>query len=102
MSAPERFRARKSATIHAAPAMARFSTFSVQLNSLCGSETMIGSHTRRPNPTSIMVTSRDARSAERPESSARAASPNAIVVAIAQNDCPGGIHFGTKFFVIEK
>jgi len=62
---------------------------SVQLNSLCGSETMIGSHTRSPNPTSIMVSSRDARSAERPQSSARAASPNAIVVAIAQNDCPG-------------
>src|SRR2546429_6534260 len=74
--------------------MARVRALSVQLNNLCGSETAIGSHTRSPNPTSIIVSNRDASGAERPESSAKAASPNATVVAIAQNNCPGGIHFG--------
>src|SRR5947199_10777354 len=82
--------------------MARVRALSVQLNNLCGSETATGSHTRSPNPTSIIVSNRDASGAERPESSTKAASPNATVVAIAQNNCPGGIHFGTNSAVAER
>src|SRR5215469_1440196 len=94
--------ARKSATTHAAPAIARFSAFPAQLISLCGSAKGAGNHTKNPNPINIAVSNRDAQRAERPESKAIAASANRIVVVIAQNICPGGIHFGTKTAVAER
>src|SRR5690242_18600993 len=93
---------RKSVTIHATPAIAKVSVVSVQLDNLCGSEKRIGSHTSTPNPTSIAVSSPDARSADRPVTSATAASAKQIVVAIAQNIGPGGIHFGTSPVVGER
>jgi hypothetical protein len=37
-----------------------------------------------------------------PVTRALAASPKATVVAIAQNICPGGIHFGTRLAVFER
>lgn len=98
----ERFGLRKSTTIHAAPVIAKFCALPAQLIILCGSAKGAGSHTSSPKPTSIAVSNRDARSAERPESRAMAASANAIVVAIAQNICPGGIHFGTKAAVPDR
>jgi len=93
---------RKSVTIHAAPVIARFSALPAQLISLWGSANGAGSHTSNPKPISIAVSNRDVRRAERPDSSAMAASANAIVVVIAQNICPGGIHFGTKCAVAER
>src|SRR5215467_14303667 len=58
--------------------------------------------TNNPKPINIAVSNRDAQRAERPESKAIAASANRIVVVIAQNICPGGIHFGTKSAVAER
>jgi len=84
----ERFWLRKSVTIHAAPVIARFSALPAQLISLWGSANGAGSHTSNPKPISIAVSNRDVRRAERPDSSAMAASANAIVVVIAQNICP--------------
>ena len=98
----ERFWLRKSATIHAAPVIARFCALPAQLISLCGSVNGAGIHTSNPKPISIAVRSRDASRAKRMVSSAMAASANAIVVVIAQNGCPGGIHFGTKSAVAES
>jgi len=97
-----RFWLRKSVTIHAAPVIAKFCALPAQLTILCGSTKGAGSHTSSPNPMSITVSKRDARRAERPESKAMAASASAIVVVIAQNICPGGIHFGTKDAVPER
>jgi hypothetical protein len=98
----ERFWLRKSATIHAAPVIAKFCALPAQLIILCGSAKGAGSHTSSPKPMSIAVSKRDARRAERPESRAMAVSANATVVVIAQNICPGGIHFGTKAAVTER
>ena len=98
----ERFWLRKSATIHAAPVIAKFCALPAQLIILYGSANGAGSHTSNPNPMSIAVSKRDASRAERPESRAMAASANAIVVTIAQNICPGGIHLGTKEAVPER
>ena len=100
--AAEWFWLRKSATIHAAPVIARFCALPTQLNILSGSTKGAGSHTNNPKPMSIAVSKRDARRAERPESRAMAASANAIVVVIAQNICPRGIHFGTNDAVPER
>ena len=79
--------------------MARFAAFSVQLDISCGCVTHAGTHINRPNRMNIAVSSHDAKRAERPESMATAARANAIVVVIAQNIRPGGIHFGTKLAV---
>ena len=98
----ERFWLRKSVTIHAAPVIARFCALPAQLIILCGSAKGAGSHTSKPKPISMAVSNRDAIRAERRESSATAASANAIVVVIAQNICPGGIHLGTNAAVPER
>ncbi len=98
----ERFGLRKSATIQAAPVIAKFCALPAQLINLCGSAKGAGSHTSSPKPMSIAVSKREARRAERPESRAMDARANAIVVVIAQNICPGGIHFGTKAAVPER
>ena len=58
-----------------------------------------GTHINSPKRVSIAVSSQDAKSAEWLESTAIAARANAIVVAIAQNIWPGGIHFGTRLAV---
>ena len=98
----ERFRLRKSATIQLAPVIAQFCALPAQFISLWGSANGAGSHTSNPKPTSIAVSNRDASRAKRPESKAMAASAKAIVVVIAQNICPGGIHFGTNSAVAER
>jgi len=49
------FGLRKSATIHAAPVIAKFCALPAQLIILCGSAKGAGSHTSRPKPMSIAV-----------------------------------------------
>src|SRR5271170_1909131 len=93
---------RKSATIHPDAAIARVSVPSDQFSKLWGFATSAGSHTSNPKPTIIAVVNRTASSARNPVSRAIPARANAPVVAIAQNICPGGIHFGTRLAVAAR
>jgi hypothetical protein len=55
-----------------------------------------GSHVSNPKPTIIVVVNPDTSRAMGPVRRAIAARAKKTVVAIAQNICPGGIHFGTR------
>src|SRR4029077_10399290 len=76
---------RRSARIHAAPAIAKVSAVSLQFVRLWGSERSNGTHTSSPKITSIMVRRRVASSATRFVRRATAASANRTVVVTAQN-----------------
>jgi hypothetical protein len=51
----ERFWLRKSATIQAAPVIARFCALPAQLISLCGSARGAGSHASKPKPIIVIA-----------------------------------------------
>src|ERR1700677_1265210 len=91
----------ESATTHAAPANARQIPLPAHEKCSWGKVNNLGTHTRTSKPTIIAVSKRLARSARNPERMAMAASRKKMAVAIAQNNCPGGIHLGTKLAVSE-
>src|SRR5260370_40991263 len=76
---------RRSARIHAVPAIAKVSTVSLQFLWLWGSERSNGTHTSNPKSTNIMVSRRAARRAMRFAGRATDASENKTVVVTAQN-----------------
>src|ERR1700691_2079413 len=91
----------ESATTQAAPASARQIPLPAHEKCSWGKVNSLGAHTRTSKPTIIAVSKRQARPVRYPERMAAAASKKKMAVAIAQNNCPGGIHFGTKLAVPE-
>jgi hypothetical protein len=91
----------ESATTHAALANDRQTALPAHAKCSWGEAKTLGAHTRTSKSTIIAVSKREASPARIPERMAAAASRKKAAVATVQNNCPGGIHFGTKLAVPE-